>query len=101
KSMLLADAQDDGSVRYSMLETLRQYARERLEAGEAEDARRRHARHFAELAERIGVGLTNAKEMSARRRAIQETDNLRAAVMWSLEASDRGDATLALRIIAS
>jgi predicted ATPase len=48
KSMLVADRTPSGSTRYQMLETLRHYARERLDAGGTADARRRrHAQHYA------------------------------------------------------
>ena len=49
KSMLVADRAPSGSTRYQMLETLRHYARERLDsAGTADACRRRHAQHYAE-----------------------------------------------------
>ena len=53
KSMVVAEEQADGSVRYQLLETLRQYARERLEQqGKAGDWRRRHADYFVRLERR-------------------------------------------------
>ena len=53
KSMVVGDRAADGSTRYSMLETLRAYARERLdETDDADRWRRRHAEHYAGFAER-------------------------------------------------
>ena len=55
KSMLGAEATLDGTTRYQLLETLRQYALERLElAGHADAFRRRHAEHFANVSAEIG-----------------------------------------------
>ena len=54
KSLVLADTDDEGSVRYRLLETLRQYGRERLiEAAEEEDALAAHFAYFLEFAERV------------------------------------------------
>lgn len=47
KSLVVAGAASEGAVRYSMLEPIRQYAREKLEeSGEAEEARGRHGAFF-------------------------------------------------------
>ena len=52
KSLVVAEATEDGEVRYRMLEPVRQYALEKLEeSGEAEEVRRRHAAFFLALAE--------------------------------------------------
>ena len=52
KSMVVAERTDDGTTRYQLLETLRQYARERLdETGAADGWRRRHAEHYAAFAD--------------------------------------------------
>ena len=52
--MLRQEEQPDGEPRFTMLETIRAYALERLEAsGEADEIRRRHAEHFLAVAEQI------------------------------------------------
>ena len=59
KSMVVGDRAADGTTRYSMLETLRAYARERLdETDDADQWRRRHAEHYADVrgASRHGLG---------------------------------------------
>ena len=55
--MLIAEDGPDDTTRYAMLETLRQFARERLEeAGDADRWRRRHAEHYTAFAETAGPG---------------------------------------------
>ena len=81
--------------RLRMLETIREYALERLaEDPEAGDIQRRHAEHFLRLAETDPVGNQAAwlAEVDAER------DNLRAALAWSFEAGEMG---LGLRLAAS
>lgn len=82
KSMLLADL-GSGLPRYRFLETIRQYAREKLlESDEAEALRDRHAGwalHQAELAEPRLDGLETQAALSELER---DYDNLRAALDW-------------------
>jgi predicted ATPase/DNA-binding SARP family transcriptional activator len=81
--------------RLRMLETIREYAAERLELeGDAETVRRRHAEHFLELVE--SDVLPNMAGWVAR--LDDERDNLRAALSWCLEAEE---AELALRLAAA
>ncbi|HXY93491.1 MAG TPA: hypothetical protein VEP49_13505, partial [Acidimicrobiia bacterium] len=101
KSMVVAERSADG-IRYSMLETLRQYAREQLDgAGETDTWRRRHAEHYAHVAEELSDRLYGPAEIEARTHLRAELDNLRAAVDWALDARDVGDVALALRVIAA
>ena len=101
KSMLVADRAPSGSTRYQMLETLRHYARERLDsAGAADACRRRHAQHYAGLTRQALEGVQVADEEQWLLRMATEIDNLRAAVMWSLDATDEEDGELSLHIIA-
>jgi predicted ATPase len=97
KSLVLAD--DCGGVtRYRLLETIRQYAQERLEAaGEAETVRRRHAEHYAGFAAAAAAGLRGPDEAAWSERVEGELDHLRAALAWSLAS---GDVDLALRTVA-
>ncbi len=86
QSLAVAEANADGSVRYSMLEPVRQYALEKLEeSGEAEEVRRRHAGYYLALAERTGPELKGPSQASGLRRLETELDNLRAAIQWSIE----------------
>jgi predicted ATPase len=80
--------------RYWMLETIREFALEQLEAaGEADDLRRRHAEHFLALGET--ANLTAESDGPQRAEIVRaEQDNFRAAIDW---ATDR-DPELAFRL---
>ena len=81
--------------RLRMLETIREYGLEQLEADEeAEFVRRRHAEHFLKLAESEPV----AEQAAWLARIDAERDNFRGALNWCLEL---GEASLALRIAAA
>jgi predicted ATPase/class 3 adenylate cyclase len=101
KSLIVSDDTAGGTTRFDMLETLRAYARERLdERGDADEWRRRHAASFAEFAEEAGNQVLGPDELLWRARIRSELDNLRAALTWSLDAPDSADAELGLRIVA-
>jgi predicted ATPase len=100
KSMVNADRSTPGPTRYQMLESLRHYARERLEATNAsDDARRWHARHYARMAADMTAGLRGPDEISWRRRLDADLDNFRAAVAWALDSVTKDDADLAMVIL--
>ena len=90
----------EGEPRYDMLETIREFAVERLEdAGEAEAQRRAHARYFVELAERMEPLLVGATQKECIDRLEREHDNLRAALRWSMYAPDGAEA--GMRIVGA
>jgi predicted ATPase/class 3 adenylate cyclase/tetratricopeptide (TPR) repeat protein len=100
KSMLNADRSGTGPTRYQMLESLRHYARERLDAtAGTDDARRCHARHYAAAATAIGSGLIGPEELSWRERLYADVDNFRAAVGWSLDSASEEDGEFAMVIL--
>src|SRR3954469_18735095 len=102
KSMVTIDDSPDDEARYRMLETLRAYARERLdELGVSDGWRRRHAEHYANEAEALGAALLSRDELPARRRFRRDLDNLRAAVTWALDTSDPETQQLGVRIIVA
>jgi non-specific serine/threonine protein kinase len=69
-----------------MLQTLREFARERLrEDGEDEAAGRRHARYFMEFAEQAEPRLQGAAQQAWLARVGREHDNLRAAIQFSVQ----------------
>ena len=86
KSLVRQEAIDD-QPRFSMLETIRAFAQERLaESGQAEAARRRHAAHFAAFAEALEPDLTGARQAQALERLAREHENLRRAVRFAVDA---------------
>jgi len=99
KSLVIAEHRS-GEARYRMLETVRQYAAERLsEAGEVASTRDRHLRHFLALAEAGEPKLRGAEQLLWLRRLRLEHDNLQSAMQWSLanpEQSVRLEAGLRL-----
>ena len=84
----LVVAERGASTRYRMLETIRQYARDRLvEANEAEAIAGRHVTWFAALAEAAAPGLRGPAMVDWLDRIDAEAENIRAALEWGLEAS--------------
>ena len=100
KSLVLAEPGGGGETRYRLLETVRQYGRERLlEAGEAEAARGRHRAWCLALAERAGAGTGTAPARSTwLGRLDAEHDNLRAALERSRDEPDGADRELRLAV---
>jgi len=99
KSLLRRLGAPDEEIRFTMLETVREYAGERLEqGGEAELARRLHAEHFLALAERAEPELKGEECAAWLVRLDHEHDNLRAALGW---AGSAGAAELELRLASS
>jgi len=89
---LVVPEQGDAQTRYRLLETVRQYARDRLEdTGASAAARARHRDYFLGLAEEAAPKLRGAEQITWLRRLEEEHDNLRAALEWSLlETGSRG-----------
>jgi non-specific serine/threonine protein kinase len=90
KSLVIVEREPEAEARYRMLETIREYAREKLStSGEREKLRARHFDYFHSMAEQ-GEPMLFAQESSLDW-AESEIDDLRAAFAWSLE-SDSNDA---------
>jgi predicted ATPase/class 3 adenylate cyclase len=101
KSLLRREEGADEEPRFYMLETVQEYAREKLEgSGEAEERRRRHAEHYLVLAETAEPELLGADQGWWMRRLRTEFANLREAHAWSLEPGE-GRARLRLRLAAA
>ena len=98
KSLVVAEEQG-GKARYRMLETVQQYARDRLrESGEAEAVRRRHRDWYLELAEQAEPGLVGGEQAAWLDRLELEHANLRAALMCCVES---GGTEEALRLVGA
>lgn len=85
KSLLRSDESSDG-MRYRMLETLRDYARERLiERGEMTATAVRHCEFYLDVAKAANHALHGAEQATWTERLQTELDNLRAAIVLTLE----------------
>jgi len=89
KNLLRRVEQEAGTVRLAMLETIREYALERLlENYEEHAVRYAHARYYLALAEEAKPRLTTAEQMRWLDLLETEHNNLRAALRWSLQIED-------------
>jgi predicted ATPase/DNA-binding SARP family transcriptional activator len=87
KSLVLAEHQAQGT-RYRLLETIRQYAHERLErTGETAAVRQRHMHHYVGVAETAAPHLRSRDQLSTAAGLAPDMDNLRAAFEYAVEAS--------------
>jgi predicted ATPase/class 3 adenylate cyclase len=90
KSLVVADVTPAGT-RYRLLETIRQYALERLDdAGATDTARRRHATWCAGFVAQSSIGMQGTDEATWWDRLDREIENLRAALTWATGADDAG-----------
>ena len=96
KSLVQQAEQANGESRFSMLETLREYALEKLEAsGERALTKRTHAAYCLVLAEEEATEQSDAKRTEWLERLALERDNFRAALEWLTET---GNAEWGLRL---
>jgi predicted ATPase/class 3 adenylate cyclase/DNA-binding CsgD family transcriptional regulator len=87
KSLVVVESATE-PTRYRLLETVRQYALEKLgESGEADAVRTRHRDHYAAMAARLDTPAGDSHERHLDQAAM-EIDNLRAAFQWCRENSD-------------
>jgi predicted ATPase/DNA-binding CsgD family transcriptional regulator len=99
KSMVQADPQATGGLRYRLLEPLREYAHAGLATvGEVEGTRRRHAEYVLTLAQRLGSERDPPSRLAWARELNAEADNIRLAHEWAVESQD---AELAVRLAAT
>jgi predicted ATPase/DNA-binding XRE family transcriptional regulator len=99
KSLLLADY-NDRDTRYRLLESVRQYGRERLEEeGEYATVAHAHAAAFLEVAEWLDRSFDTTFDRSWEAHAAPEMENWRAALQWTL--AERGDIGLGQRLAAA
>jgi predicted ATPase/DNA-binding SARP family transcriptional activator/DNA-binding CsgD family transcriptional regulator len=85
----LEEGEHDGALRYTMLEPVRQYAREKLqESGEEDSVQGRHAGFFLALAEEAEPEMSGPDQETWLRKLEREHANLRGALAWALDPSD-------------
>jgi non-specific serine/threonine protein kinase len=95
KSLIVLDEHAD-ETRYQALETIRQYAREKLfESGEGERLRHLHLAYFLKLAEQGAPHMETGRQVEWLNRFESEHENLSAALRWS---TDGGEALQGLRL---
>lgn len=100
KSLLIQERRSDGEARFAMLETIRGYARERLEAsGEDGVMQRQHAGYFLALVERAETEFHGPEQGRWLARLEAGHDNLRAALHWSIDGG--ADVLIGLRLAAA
>lgn len=81
---LVTVREHEGASRYFLLETVRQYAAERLaESGESEAVHRRHLAHFLAVAREADPHFRRAERPDWIRRLLPDIDNFRDALAWS------------------
>ena len=97
KSLVLVSEQQGGEAHYRLLETVRQYGREKLEeSGEEPAIERHHAGFFLELAEQVEPKINSKDRRLWLERLEVEHDNFRAALAWSREEEAGGETGLRL-----
>ena len=83
KNLLRRDVLDQAEPRFGMLETIREFAHEQLQAaGEADETARRHAEYYLELAEDAAPRLYTGEQQAWSHRLGREVPNIRAALAW-------------------
>lgn len=101
KSLVVRVSSSGTTARYRMLDTIRDYARERLKArGETASLHARHAAVFTELAERSGPALRGPSVVRVLDELDTEHVEFRAALAWLLESGDaEGSCRLAAALV--
>jgi predicted ATPase/DNA-binding SARP family transcriptional activator/DNA-binding CsgD family transcriptional regulator len=90
----LEEGQQDETIRYTMLEPVRQYARQKLkESGQDDAAQEHHADYFLALAEEAESELSGPNQETWLKRLEREHANLRAALAWALDPAHSREPT--------
>jgi tetratricopeptide (TPR) repeat protein len=85
-----------------MLETIHEYAHEKLEeSGEGEEMGRQHALYFLRFAEEAEAQLKGRNQIEWLDRLDEEHDNLRAALSWAARSSNSQNREIGLRLAAA
>ena len=97
KSLVVAEPGAARQTRYRMLDTIREYAFEKLHDGDEAEIRRRHSQHFLEFAGRSHIELRGRNQLDWLNRLDEEQGNIRLALEWCLVA----DPESALKLVAN
>jgi predicted ATPase/transcriptional regulator with XRE-family HTH domain len=99
KSLVVENQESGRERRYRLLETIRQYAHERLvESGEEENIRTQHLKYYLQLSEQAEPGLKGPAQMEWYARLNDERDNLRAALAWAEKTAVEAGLSIAGRL---
>jgi len=102
KSLITVDRLPNEETRYRLLETVREYCREKLEEkNEALEVRTRHFHFFLAFAEQANQGLQGKDHVHWMKRLEHEHDNLRAALEFALAEASAALAQLGLRLAST
>jgi predicted ATPase/DNA-binding SARP family transcriptional activator len=89
QSLAQVEEQEDGTLRFVMLETLREYAQRQLAAsGELLDMQQQHAQYFVDLAQQAKYHSGGADRSAWFEKVDRDIDNLRAVLTWAVEGGD-------------
>jgi predicted ATPase/DNA-binding CsgD family transcriptional regulator len=89
KNLVLARERQDGEIHFSMLETIHQYARDKLLASdEARGLAGRHAKYFIKVAKQGAIELRGPNQIIWTDRFITMHDNIRIALEWVFEMGE-------------
>ncbi len=97
-SLVRSEVDGAGDTRYTMLETVLDYAREQLPRNEWSATRQTHARLFCAFIEAAAPKLLGRERRAWIERVEQDNDNLRAALRW---AEENGDVATLTRLVAA
>jgi predicted ATPase/DNA-binding SARP family transcriptional activator len=92
-SLIIAEK---ATLRYRMLDSLREYGQAHLSAEEAKALARRHAEHFLALAQEGDIELRGPRQVAWQERLEAEHDNFRAALAWSQAVPEGAELGLGL-----
>jgi predicted ATPase/class 3 adenylate cyclase len=88
RSLVRFDPTDEALPWYRMLETIRQYAEERLDDRERDDVRDRHAGYYAEFLPVAVAGARGPEQAQWLQRVERDTENVRVAIEWAVSQRD-------------
>jgi len=95
---LVVAGEEGGGTRYRLLETIRQYGEDHLDADEAEVLRAGHAEHYAQLTEAFFRHIFGPDSAEWFKRVAADGENITTAMDWAV---DTDNADIGLRIVAS
>jgi tetratricopeptide (TPR) repeat protein len=88
RSLVVAEDAPSGERRYRLLETIRQYAEERVDDAQRAELRDRHADFCVDFAETATEGLRGPDQLRWLLEVEAELENVRAAIAWSIATND-------------